>query len=350
MKRNIWKRMLPLMVMLVTVLSVSAAAADLSGSCGEGVTWVYDAATATLTISGSGSMDDYAGDPENAMEWELIQPWYEVRQEIRAAVVEEGVTYVGGSAFSNCTALESVSLPQSLTMMWGGVFEYCSALKEITLPKNLAGMDDSCFLACTALERITVEEGNTVYWDEDGVLFQYDTLDSYGTRICCYPAGKEGTSYTIPEGVTDTYCLTFAFSKLEEIIYPESFRRMGVYEVSFCENMRAMRFLGAAPEIRSDTFVYAPEGLTIYAEGSEPGWGDDEAYDAAASTWHGIPIVFEGEVHVHNWTFAGYDGWNHWERCMGCGMEKEPESHEWEVNETEHRCRCGCWDIHSFGE
>ena len=75
MKQNLWRRMLPMLVMLTAVLCINAAAADMSGSCGETVTWSYDAAAATLTISGSGRMDDYYSiTPEGATEWEPCSP------------------------------------------------------------------------------------------------------------------------------------------------------------------------------------------------------------------------------------------------------------------------------------
>ena len=44
---------------LSSLFAVKAQAADTSGTCGDKLTWSYDIAAATLTISGSGAMSDY---------------------------------------------------------------------------------------------------------------------------------------------------------------------------------------------------------------------------------------------------------------------------------------------------
>ena len=50
MTRKLW--MLPVLSALLTLLCCGAALADLSGSCGDDVTWTL--AAGTLTISGTG--------------------------------------------------------------------------------------------------------------------------------------------------------------------------------------------------------------------------------------------------------------------------------------------------------
>lgn len=49
------------------------AANPTSGSCGANARWEYDAATKTLSISGSGDMTDYETDP--VMGIENTPPW-----------------------------------------------------------------------------------------------------------------------------------------------------------------------------------------------------------------------------------------------------------------------------------
>ena len=74
------------------------------GSCGEALTWTLDE-NGTLTIDGTGDMDDY----EDAM-----PPWNEYMEEISSVVITEGVTSIGMSAFYGCTSLESVSFSDGL--------------------------------------------------------------------------------------------------------------------------------------------------------------------------------------------------------------------------------------------
>ena len=84
-----------------------AALADNSGSCGEHAVWTLDDA-GTLTISGTGEMDNYSQLVLNNGEDSSTAPWMEARQSIRKIVVSEGITSVGNRAFVGLRSLESV--------------------------------------------------------------------------------------------------------------------------------------------------------------------------------------------------------------------------------------------------
>ena len=95
------------LVMTVGLLSPSVDAVDtVSGTCGDGLTWVLDGNT--LTISGTGAMDDYAPDRP--------APWYEHRLMIRDIILEDGVTSIGSYAFVDLDRMGSglVLIPQSV--------------------------------------------------------------------------------------------------------------------------------------------------------------------------------------------------------------------------------------------
>ena len=56
------KRMCVLMIaclMMLSAFSLGIQAQETSGTCGENLTWANDEDTRTLTISGTGPMEDY---------------------------------------------------------------------------------------------------------------------------------------------------------------------------------------------------------------------------------------------------------------------------------------------------
>ena len=85
------------------------ARADHSGACGEHVHRLLDDA-GTLTISGTGLMENYEQLILSGGVVASTAPWSDLRQSIRRVVVSEGVTSVGDRAFYGFSALETVCL------------------------------------------------------------------------------------------------------------------------------------------------------------------------------------------------------------------------------------------------
>ena len=91
------KRILSLALVLCFVLTLLPAAfadsAPTSGTCGDNLTWRLDGST--LTISGTGDMDDYHDDLHE------YSPWSGYRSRIIEVIIEPGVTSIGYDAFRN---------------------------------------------------------------------------------------------------------------------------------------------------------------------------------------------------------------------------------------------------------
>ena len=65
------------------------------------------------------------------------------------------VTAICSSAFSTCTALRSVTLPQGLQTIGSYAFTQCYALQSITLPQSLQSIGRSAFYNCSVLQSVT---------------------------------------------------------------------------------------------------------------------------------------------------------------------------------------------------
>ena len=113
------------------------------------LTWTLTA-DGTLTISGTGAMKDYSYDSPACD-----------NSNIKKVVIEEGVTSIGDSAFSDCRSLTDITIPGSVTSIGNGAFCGCSSLTDITIPSSVTSIGESAFESCTDLTSITIPKSVT---------------------------------------------------------------------------------------------------------------------------------------------------------------------------------------------
>lgn len=121
------------------------------GTCGENLTWEYDSVNRTLTISGTGAMDDFYGVGG--------APWYAVHSRVDTVVIGDGVTTIGSHAFHNFTGLTGISLPEHLTEIGDSAFRNCSGLSSIAIPGYVEQIGVTAFADCTGISEITFQAG-----------------------------------------------------------------------------------------------------------------------------------------------------------------------------------------------
>ena len=236
MKKRIFSFVLAVL-MIASLLPATALAANIvdSGTCGangSNLTWTLDS-KGVLTISGRGGMRDYGASDA---------PWYDSRSRVKSAVIAEGVTSIGDSAFCNCTSLTSVTIPNSVT-----------------------SIGDGAFASCTSLTGIRVTEGNSHYSsDASGVLFNKDKT----TLVQCPGAFA---AYTIPDSVTSIGGSAFrGCSSLTSVTIPDSVTSFGSDAFQGCTSLTSVTIPDSVTSIGGWAFYYCtsltsvtiPDGVT----------------------------------------------------------------------------------------
>ena len=123
-----------------------------SGTCGDNVNWALE--NGTLTIRGSGEMYNYD-------DWQNYAPWYDSRAIIKTVVIENGVTKIGRHAFSNCTRITAVNMPESLREINDSAFAWCNQLTDLVIPEGVTTIGYGAFWDCDGLTSVTIPEGVT---------------------------------------------------------------------------------------------------------------------------------------------------------------------------------------------
>ncbi len=134
--------------------------------------------------------------------------------------MQSTTTAIGDYAYKGCSNLKSTIWPFDLETIGQGAFQE-SGLQSITLPRGVTDIGVEAFYKCKNLSYITVENGNTKFSAKDGVLFKSIINNQY-RQLLYYPANKAGTTYQIEEDVHDMNKYAFVCcSNLQEITVEE---------------------------------------------------------------------------------------------------------------------------------
>ena len=106
---------------------------------------------------------------------------------LTSVTIPDGVTEIDWQAFYGCTSLETVIIPESVTSIDGRAFDDCTSLKSVTIPKSVTYIGDSAF---------------GYYYDEDSA----ETKKVDGFKIN-YVKNTMGHLYAAKNGFTDESCL-----------------------------------------------------------------------------------------------------------------------------------------------
>lgn len=151
MKKPNILRLAAVFLLCLTLLLPAAQPAQAleSGACGEGLSWVLNAGT--LTVTGTGDMTDYKASE--------LPPWYEHRENITRVVIGAGVTSIGGFAFYECKSLVSISLPKSVKRIGSYAFASCERLASVGMSGSVTDIGDGAFYGCIALASLRLPYG-----------------------------------------------------------------------------------------------------------------------------------------------------------------------------------------------
>ncbi|MDD6463358.1 MAG: leucine-rich repeat protein [Clostridiaceae bacterium] len=266
-------------------------------SCGEELSAKFSLNSSTLTIYGSGRMEDCSSAED--------LPWYGIKDSIKTVVFDGEPTSIGDYAFSGLSALESIEIPESVTSIGAGAFENCTSLKEITVPSAVDKINENAFKNCTALKTVNLPDGITSIGEKA----------FYNTAVYNDPASYKGNNvlYLDDNRYLIAYGSQLDGQSFNGIVNPNAVLVAdGAFRGADCETVQlseGLKYIGKEAFADSSVkTVYFPEGVETCSKDIFKGCGSLTVnYGSSISDWYGMDI-FLPENSVVYFTAKTEDG------------------------------------------
>ncbi len=206
------------------------------------------------------------------------------------------VLEIKAEAFTGCKNIVAINIPNSITKIVPEAFSDCSALESVTI-YEVEGTADPVYYS----PEITAADGKT---QKDGVVIKNDGVT--GKTLFYFPNAKTGNSgvYTIPDDVETIPAEVFSRRKLTKIVVPASVTNVMANGFASISSLTEVEFL-AAPEGTEE------KALTIDEKAFESCYNLEtlilparlmtmKLYDAQAADGSYTQSVFKGCSHLAN--------------------------------------------------
>ena len=157
--------------------------------------------------------------------------------------IPDGVVKLGQNAFANASDLKSVVIPSSVKEIDDSCFGH-SGLESVTIPASVTSIHPYAFHYCDNLRNLL---GDSPFISADR-KFLFDA-HSYTPMTLFFFAGKDDSSYEIPEGIRGLEHYSFAnCDNLRSVTFPSSLQMIQGEAFEGCDNIEAVYGSGATSD------------------------------------------------------------------------------------------------------
>lgn len=188
-------------------------------------------------------------------------------------VIPDHVTYNGrtltvveirSSAFSGCSGLMGITIPNSITSIGDWAFDRCSSLTNITIPNSVTSIGNYAFSNCSGIKNLVFEDGTETLklgynyrssgtkYDHDGEGLFYD---------CPLETLYLGRNLEYNTAVNYGYSPFYSIESLAEVTIGNSVTNLGANLFDYCSSLEKLIIEDGADALdlgSTDTFYDCP--------------------------------------------------------------------------------------------
>lgn len=187
--------------------------------------------------------------------------------------IPSSVTEIGSYAFADCTSIRGLKL-DGVQKIGYNAFSGCTALEELLISEGVTTIEHDAFSGCTALESVVIPDSVTSIGYDAFENAPIITIELPMKFINILP--KSTVEYIVLTG-TDTALRPYAFqsfTKLREIILPESLTEIGSYAFSGCTALEGIEIPNSIRNINSRAFENCRMLELIKFNGTQDEWAN----------------------------------------------------------------------------
>lgn len=268
--------------------------------------------------------------------------------DITSVTIPESVTSIDGYAFERCTSLASVTIPSGVTSIGKKAFFECSGLGSIIISASVAAIGQRAFGGCQNVNSIVVDEGNKTYDSRNNCNAIVNTATNEliaGCKATTIPSdvttigeyafceNSNLTTMTIPQGVTSIgYNAFYGCTSLTSITMPLSLISIDDSAFAECGSLTSVNIPQNVTSIGSGAFSDCANLKNVYCYGTEIKTASDDSF-------YGLPS--DATLHVDASLVEAYKSTNTWNNQFAniVAIEQDPTAITQTYNTTTSVCR-----------
>ena len=213
-------------------------------------------------------------------------PWnsyYDAMSKVSTVIIESGVENIPDYAFSNWSKITTVTIPNTVTTIEKNAF-FRTGLKTINIPSSVTTMGGDVFNDCDELTSINVDNNNTEYSSENGVLF-----NKTKTILIRYPEGKTNTVYIIPNTVKILESRCFERCGSKSVTIPSSVTTIKKEAFKLCGRITQIINYATEPQKIDSNDVFSTGARLLVPAESKEVYRKDKYWNASFASIVAIP-------------------------------------------------------------